>query len=77
MFAGEWPGREFALSAALYSAKQFSSLMFGPVVTGIPMPPLHPNVTQGMSETHDLPEPYCVKQNTKHSQYTNVNRSAT
>jgi hypothetical protein len=46
--------------------------MFSPVVTGIPMLPLHPNVTQGMSETHDLPEPYCVKQNTKHSWCTNV-----
>jgi hypothetical protein len=34
--------------------------------------PLHPNVTQGMSETPDLPEPYCVKQNAKHSGCTNV-----
>jgi hypothetical protein len=46
--------------------------MFSPVVTVIPMPPLHPNVTQGMSETHDLPEPYCVKQNTKHPWHTDV-----
>jgi hypothetical protein len=46
--------------------------MFSPPATGIPMPPLYPNVTQGMSETHDLPEPYCVKQNAKHSQYANV-----
>jgi hypothetical protein len=46
--------------------------MFSPVVTGIPMLPLHANVTQGMSETHDLPEPYCVKQNTKHSWYADV-----
>ena len=33
---------------------------------------LHPNVTQGMSETPDLPEPYCVKRNTRHSWCTNV-----
>jgi hypothetical protein len=46
--------------------------MFDPIPTGIPMMPLHPNVTQGMSETPDLPEPYCVKQNTKHSWCTNV-----
>jgi hypothetical protein len=39
---------------------------------GIPLLPLHPNVTQSMSETPDLPEPYCVKQNTKHSWCTNV-----
>jgi hypothetical protein len=46
--------------------------MFGPIFTAIPMMPLHANVTQGMSETPDLPEPYCVKQNTKHSWCTNV-----
>ena len=46
--------------------------MFDPIPTVIPVMPLHPNVTQGMSETPDLPEPYCVKQNTKHSWCTNV-----
>ena len=45
--------------------------MFDPTPAGIPMLPLHPNVTQSMSETPDLPEPYCVKQNTKHSWCTN------
>ena len=46
--------------------------MFDPIPTGIPLLPLHANVTQGMSETTDLPEPYCVKQNTKRSWCTNV-----
>jgi hypothetical protein len=46
--------------------------MIDPIPTVIPMVPLHPNVTQGMSETPDLPEPYCVKQNTKHSWCTSV-----
>jgi hypothetical protein len=46
--------------------------MFDPTSTGIPMMPLHANVTQGMSETADLPEPYCVKQNTERSWCTNV-----
>jgi len=46
--------------------------MFDPIPTVIPMMPLHPNVTQGMSETPDLPEPYCVKQDAKHSGCTNV-----
>jgi hypothetical protein len=46
--------------------------MFGPIPAAIPIKPLHPNVTQGMSETHDLPEPYCVKQNTKRSWCTDV-----
>jgi hypothetical protein len=46
--------------------------MFDPIPTVIPMVSLHPNVTQGMSETPDLPEPYCVKQNAKHSGCTNV-----
>jgi hypothetical protein len=46
--------------------------MFASTVTGIPMLRAEPNVTQSMSETHDLPEPYCVKQNTKHSWCTDV-----
>ena len=46
--------------------------MIDPIPTVIPMVPLHPNVTQGMSETPDLPEPYCVKQDAKHSGCTNV-----
>jgi hypothetical protein len=46
--------------------------MFSPVAAGIPMPPLHANVTQGVSETSDLPEPYCVKQNTRHPWCTDV-----
>jgi hypothetical protein len=53
-------------------AKQFSSFMFGPTVTGIPLTPTHSNVTQGVSETPDLPEPYCVKQNTRRSGRTDV-----
>jgi hypothetical protein len=46
--------------------------MFAPTATPIPMVPARPNVTQSMSETADLPEPYCVKQNTKRSWCTNV-----
>jgi hypothetical protein len=46
--------------------------MFDPIPAAIPLTPLHPNVTQGMSETPDLPEPYCVKQNIKRSWCTNV-----
>jgi hypothetical protein len=46
--------------------------MFDPIPAAIPLAPLHPNVTQSMSETPDLPEPYCVKQNIKRSWCTNV-----
>ena len=53
-------------------AKQFSSFMFGPTVTGIPPTSTHPNVTQGVSETPDLPEPYCVKQDTRRLWRTDV-----
>jgi hypothetical protein len=48
-------------------AKQFSSWRFSPTAVGIPVPPTPPNVTQSKSETPDLPEPYCVKRNAKHS----------
>jgi hypothetical protein len=34
--------------------------------------PARPNVTQSLSETPHLPEPYCVKQNTEHSWCMNV-----
>jgi hypothetical protein len=56
----------------LWCAKQFSSLKFALTATAIPMQPARPNVTQSMSETPDLPEPYCVKQNTKHPWCTDV-----
>jgi len=46
--------------------------MFAPTAKAIPMVRAQPNVTQSMSETPDLPEPYCVKQNTKRSWCTNV-----
>jgi hypothetical protein len=46
--------------------------MFAPTAKAIPMVPARPNVTQSMSETPDLPEPYCVKQNTERSWCTNV-----
>jgi hypothetical protein len=45
--------------------------MFGPTRAGIPIMPLHAIVTQAVSEKPDFPEPYCVKQNTKHSWCTN------
>jgi hypothetical protein len=53
-------------------AKQFSSLRFAPITTGFPVTPAGPNVTQSNSKTTDFPEPYCVKQNTKHSWRTGV-----
>jgi hypothetical protein len=43
-----------------------------PTANAIPLPRAGPNVTQSKSETPDLPEPYCVKQNTKRSWCTNV-----
>jgi hypothetical protein len=46
--------------------------MFAPIAKAIPMMRARPNVTQSKSETHDLPEPYCVKQSTKRSWCTNV-----
>jgi hypothetical protein len=57
---------------SLCFAKQFSSFMFAPTAKAIPMVRARPNVTQSMSETPDLPEPYCVKQNTKRSWCTDV-----
>jgi hypothetical protein len=57
---------------SLCCAKQFSSFIFAPTAAAIPTERARPNVTQSMSETPDLPEPYCVKQNTKRSWCTNV-----
>jgi hypothetical protein len=57
---------------SLGCAKQFSSFIFAPTAKAIPMMRARPNVTQSKSETPDLPEPYCVKQNTKRSWCTNV-----
>jgi hypothetical protein len=46
--------------------------MFALTATAIRTLRARPNVTQSMSETPDLPEPYCVKQNAEHSWCTNV-----